>query len=282
MPIVNQLSIFSAFLAFAGTLYLLLGLHFWRSRRAEDMTASPSIRVLRWEKFLIGVAVVAHATGLHGALFGQNDMQFSFSLAFCLMAWFAALIYWLESFQVRLDGVQLVVLLLAAVAAFAPLAFPASHAVTHLHAPGFRLHFLAAMLAYGLFALAAAQALFMGALEKRLHRPGSSRFMQQMPPLLALEALLFRIINMAFILLTLALASGFLYSEEIFGKAFTFDHKTVFGILSWLIFAVLLSGRHLHGWRGRRAIRWTLAGFAALLLAYVGSRFVLEVLLDRA
>jgi ABC-type uncharacterized transport system permease subunit len=83
-------------------------------------------------------------------------------------------------------------------------------------------------------------------------------------------------------LLTLTLASGVLFSESLFGKALTFNHKTVFAFLSWIIFAYLLAGRHLRGWRGRKALRWTLAGFVALLLAYVGSRFVLEVILGRA
>jgi ABC-type uncharacterized transport system permease subunit len=77
------------------------------------------------------------------------------------------------------------------------------------------------------------------------------------------------------------LVSGVFFSETLFGKALTFNHKTIFAILSWLIFAALLTGRHFRGWRGRVALRWTLAGFAALLLAYVGSRFVLEVILGR-
>ena len=84
-----------------------------------------------------------------------------------------------------------------------------------------------------------------------------------------------------FVLLTLTLGSGIVFSEELFGKAMRFNHKTVFGILSWLIFAALLGGRQLYGWRGRIAVRWTLAGFLMLVLAYVGSKFVLEVLLGR-
>jgi len=73
-----------------------------------------------------------------------------------------------------------------------------------------------------------------------------------------------------------------LYSEELFGRAARFNHKTVFGVLSWIIFAALLGGRHIYGWRGRVAVRWTLTGFLMLVLAYVGSKFVLEVILGRA
>ena len=82
-------------------------------------------------------------------------------------------------------------------------------------------------------------------------------------------------------LLTLTVGSGVLFSEALFGKAFRLDHKTVFAIISWLLFGSLLVGRHMWGWRGRKAQYWTLAGFVALMLAYVGSRFVAEVVLGR-
>jgi ABC-type uncharacterized transport system permease subunit len=97
-----------------------------------------------------------------------------------------------------------------------------------------------------------------------------------------MEALLFHLINIAFFLLSATLLSGVFFSEVLFGKAMNLDHKTVFAFVSWLIFAALLLGRHLRGWRGRLALRWTLAGFATLLLAYVGSHFVIEVILRRA
>ena len=82
-------------------------------------------------------------------------------------------------------------------------------------------------------------------------------------------------------LLTLTLLTGVFFAEEIFGKALPFNHKTVFGVTSWLIFAALLLGRRVYGWRGRTAISWTLAGFMSLMLAYVGVKFVLEVILGR-
>jgi ABC-type uncharacterized transport system permease subunit len=123
--------------------------------------------------------------------------------------------------------------------------------------------------------------LLMALLERRLHDGTLPRVLQQMPPLLTMEKLLFRIIWAGFILLTLTLVSGVIYSEELLGKAARFNHKTVFGVLSWIIFAALLSGRTIYGWRGRVAVRWTLAGFLALVLAYIGSRFVLEVILGR-
>ena len=112
--------------------------------------------------------------------------------------------------------------------------------------------------------------------------PPEAASKDQLPPLLQMEALLFRILLAAFVLLTLTVVSGVFFSEQLFGKPFTLTSKTFFAILSWLIFGGLLAGHFVRGWRGRTAVRWTLAGFSMLLLAYVGSKFVLEVVLDRA
>ena len=102
-----------------------------------------------------------------------------------------------------------------------------------------------------------------------------------LPPLLTMEKLLFRMLLIGFVLLSVTVGSGLFFSEQLFGKPFAIDHKTLFAFASWAIFATLLVGRHAWGWRGKRALRWTLAGFALLVLAYVGSRFVAEVVLGR-
>ena len=110
---------------------------------------------------------------------------------------------------------------------------------------------------------------------------GLGRVFSQLPSLLSLEKLLFQLIGLGFLLLTATLVTGVFFSEQLFGRALRFEHKTVFTIASWLVFACLLGGRIVFGWRGRTALRWTFAGFLMLLLAYVGSRFVLEVILGR-
>jgi ABC-type uncharacterized transport system permease subunit len=192
------------------------------------------------------------------------------------------LIYWLGNIYYRLEGLQSLVLPVAAAAALLPAALPSLSPLPHTELPAFKLHLLIAMLAYSLFTIASLHVLLMALLERRLHAGNLPRALRALPPLLAMETLLFRIIWAGFILLTLTLASGVVYSEELFGRAARFNHKTVFGVLSWLIFAALLAGRHLQGWRGRVAVRWTLAGFLMLVLAYLGSKFVLEVILGRA
>ncbi len=127
----------------------------------------------------------------------------------------------------------------------------------------------------------------MATMERRLHGEGvagSGRLafvIDRLPPLLVMEGVLFRLIAVGFVLLTATLVSGIFFSEELFGRPLRFDHKTVFAIAAWIVFGGLLVGRLVFGWRGRTALRWTLTGFAMLMLAYVGSHFVLEVLLQR-
>jgi ABC-type uncharacterized transport system permease subunit len=170
----------------------------------------------------------------------------------------------------------------AAVSVLLPVVFPPTHPIPNTDAPALEVHMMIAVVAYSLFTIAALHVALMVLLERRLHGGGLPIMLQKLPPLLTMEALLFRIIAMGFALLTLTLATGIFFSEELFGKPLRFDHKTVFSILSWIVFAALLAGRWLYGWRGRIAVRWTMTGFVMLVLAYIGSKFVLEVLLGRS
>ncbi len=265
----------------AAVLYAALGFHFWNTRWRETEHQCVACPMLPWERATIAVALLAHGAGLQSTLFAPSGMRFSFALALSLMMALAVLIYWLESFMARMEGMQPMVLPLAAVCAILPVLFPNDHLIAHASATGFRLHFLAAMLAYSLLTLAALHAIFMGFTESALHRRTMKRSLASLPPLLVMESLLFRMLLLGFILLTLAVGSGLFFSEALFGKSLAFDHKTVFALASWGIFATLLVGRHVWGWRGKRALRWTLAGFALLILAYVGSRFVAEIVLGR-
>ena len=107
------------------------------------------------------------------------------------------------------------------------------------------------------------------------------RALDSMPPLMVQETLLFRLIRFSFIVLTLTVLTGIAVSLRVDNQLVPLDHKTLFTLLSWLTFGALLIGRRLRGWRGRTALKWTLAGFCLLLLAYTGSRFVLDVILQR-
>jgi len=265
----------------AALTYAALGFHFWNTRWREHDGQCVACPMQTWERAVIAVALLMHGYGLYGGLFAEAGMRFSFSFALSLMMWLAVLIYWLESFMARMEGMQPMVLPLAAACTALPVAFPQVHLVAHASATGFKLHFLAAMLAYSLLTLSALHAIFMGFTENALHRRTMKRSLASLPPLLTMEKLLFRMLLIGFVLLSVTVGSGLFFSEQLFGKPFAIDHKTLFAFASWTIFATLLVGRHAWGWRGKRALRWTLAGFALLILAYVGSRFVAEVVLGR-
>ena len=265
----------------AALLYAGFGFHFWHTRWRSTNQALPTLSIRPWERGAIAFALLLQGFGLYVELFSSGNLRFSFSLAASLMLWLAVLIYWIESFHARMDGMQPMVLPLAALGAILPVIFPQTHEIANAQAVGFKLHFLTAMLAYSLFTLSALHAIFMSFMERKLHHGTLNGYQAGLPSILSMESLLFRMISLAFLLLTLTLLSGLLFSEQIFGKAFVLDHKTVFAFASWAIFAALLFGRYCYGWRGRIALRWTLAGFLLLVLAYIGSRFVVEIVLGR-
>jgi ABC-type uncharacterized transport system permease subunit len=265
----------------AAALYAGLAAFFWHTRWRGAVLAQPLAGLQRWERAVLLAALALHGTTLAQEIFSDGTMRFGFSVALSLMLWLAIALYWIESFYARMEGLQMLGLPLATICVLLPALFPGQHLLTKADSPAFRAHFLMAMLAYSLFTLAAMHALLMAVAEKNLHKGRLSPLLAGLPPLLTMETLLFRLIHTAFLLLTLTLLSGVFFSETLFGKALSFNHKTIFAILSWLIFGALLLGRHLYGWRGRQALRWTLAGFVALMLTYVGYRFVLEVILGR-
>ena len=136
---------------------------------------------------------------------------------------------------------------------------------------------------------AAMQAMLMSVYDRALHRrlaivPNSrlAHWLEDLPPLMMMEGLLFNLLYVGFALLTMTIFSGLFFSQVLFGKPFVFDHKTIFALVSWVLFAGLLIARWWVGLRGWAAIRWVLSAYVVLLLAYVGSRFVLEVVLQRA
>ncbi|MGC8732668.1 MAG: cytochrome C assembly family protein, partial [Halothiobacillaceae bacterium] len=140
--------------------------------------------------------------------------------------------------------------------------------------PALEVHILLSILAYSLFTLAALQAWLLASQHRALHQRRPAAFARILPPLEDMEILLFRLIGAGFALLTLSLITGFMFLEDIFAQHLV--HKTVLSIVSWAVFGGLLLGRAFMGWRGRTAVRWTLSGFGVLLLAYFGSKIVLE------
>ncbi|MFO1306937.1 MAG: cytochrome c biogenesis protein CcsA [Burkholderiales bacterium] len=224
-------------------------------------------------------ALAVHALAAVTGVVTPGGLDLSLPHALSLVAGLTVLVAWATGALASLPGVGAVVLPVAALAALLPAAFASTHRFSWAGAPWATAHIAVALLAYAFFIVAAAQALVMTGLESRLHRGLAEG--PEAPPLLTLERALFRLILAGFVLLSLALASGLLFSEELFGRAFQFTHKNVFAVASWAVFGALVVGRWRYGWRGRRALRWILAGTALLILAYLGTKFVIEVVLGR-
>lgn len=260
-------------------LYGALAFAFWRALWAP--AAAHGRGLPQGVRHLVLAPLALHAWLLGPALFAPDGLRLGVGTALSAILWLTVLVYWTGSFFYRLDALQTLVLPAAALAALAPLLFGPPRLLPNTEFVVFRLHLLIALLAYSLFTIASLHALLMALLERRLHGGALSPALERLPPLLAMERLLFRILWAGFLLLTATLASGMVFSEELLGRPAKLDHKTVFGVLSWIVFAALLGGRAVYGWRGRVAVRWTLVGFAMLVLAYIGSRFVLEVILGR-
>lgn len=262
--------------AIVGGLYALLAWLTWRALRQDGRSDA------RWA---LPVVAALHAALLASAVVDANGLRFGFAQALSATLLFAVLIVWAEGFLVPIRGLQVMVLPAAALASILPAAFHGNLIAVASDSLAFRAHLFIAIAAFSLMTIAALHALLMASMDRSLHSASTGtafgRVLAEVPPLLAMERLLFRLIWTGFLLLTAALISGVLFTEQLFGRPLRFDHKTVFTIASWLVFAGLLAGRHLFGWRGRTALRWTLVGFVMLLLAYVGSRFVLEVILRR-
>ncbi|MYN15061.1 hypothetical protein GSY71_18145 [Pusillimonas sp. TS35] len=272
----------------AALAYAILAVALWRPL-ARSQTGG-EVRAGTIRRVCLGGAIVLHGIGVIQSVTPNHGLFLGWALALSAAVWLGLLVFWLESLVMRIDGLLLILLPAATFAAIIAGLFPGGHAVDHANNELLRMHLLIALIAYGLITVAALQSMLMAALDRQLHRPVLpdesrsiiDRALDSMPPLLLQEVLLFRLIWIGFAILTLTIVTGTAVSMRISGVFLPMDHKTVFTLLSWLTFAGLLAGRHLRGWRGRIALRWTLAGFAFLLLSYTGSRFVIDVILHRS
>lgn len=267
----------------ASLLYGIAGWYFWRAMHT-DTSVPGVVSNVKLQQYVMLVPLTVHGLVLYRAVFTGDMLSFGVGNAISAIVWLTAMIYWVSGFFASLRGLQNLIAPISAIAAIAvwvPLLLPSVHPLAHAGMTAFITHLLTAMLAYSLFIIAALHAVLMTLLERRLHHSVVSSIFVQLPPLLVMEKMLFRLVWTGFALLSLTLFSGVVFSEELFGQSVPFTHKSLFGFISWGIFAALLAGRHLYGWRGRKAIRWMLAGFVALILSYLGSKFVLEIILNR-
>lgn len=249
-------------------LYLALVTVVCLSRHAARLPAMPAL-----EDAVLSIGLCFHAVALFAPLLVANPLQFGAAEMLSMMAWLSLLIFLLAHLHLRLEGLQVMILTLASVFLALSLLLPTSGALTYPIGNLARIHFMLAMLSCSLFANAAALAGLMLRADKALHR--HNPLLRDLPPLLTLEKLLFLCVFSGFILLSLALLTGFLFSR---GQVLIWPlgYKVFFSVGAWVIYGGLLLGRRLAGWRGRRAALLSLSGFALLLFAYLGVRLLLN------
>jgi ABC-type uncharacterized transport system permease subunit len=262
------------------TLYLvtgfLLGWRLFGHKSASGdmpMLAKPGLIVLGL------IAVAFHGYILYNNLFTPMGLNLGFFHAGSLVTWLMSLTLLLAAISNPVENLGVFLFPFAALAIVLSQLFPIDHILVKDEAVEIKLHILLSILAYSLLSIAAIHAVMLAVQERHLRarRPGG--FIRALPPLQSMETLLFQMIGLGFFLLSLALITGMIYLENIFAQHVV--HHTILSIVAWFVFAILLWGRWKFGWRGMTAIRWTLGGFFTLVLAYFGSKWVIEILLRR-
>ncbi len=244
---------------------------------------------IRFLPVCMGLGLLVSGFLLYGQLFRSTGFHFGFTLGLACVVWLAAVMAFIESFFKPFRLIDLIIFPLAALFLILLIFFPENDLVIQGRSWLFGTHVVLAVFAHSLLGIAVLHSAIMAWLEGSIQHAArlsqqQNRLIQvlfdQMPSLLALEATLFRQIQFGFVLLSLALFTGFFIGST--GAPWYLEHKTVLSMLAWVVFAVLLVGRLFMGWRGRRAMYGCLVGYAMLLLAYFGTQFVLQFVLLRA
>ena len=222
------------------------------------------------------VAMLLQAAALNAVIIQPQGLNLGFFTAFSLIAWLISIQILLSSIYRRIESLGIVVFPISGIASVIASLHISDHliSITNNAVQG---HIMISVIAYSLITLGACQAGLLAYQDRsiRQHHPGG--FIRFLPPLHDMETLLFQFLSFGFICLSASLLSGFIYLEDIFAQHLV--HKTVLSIIGWIILGVLLFGRYKYGWRGKIAINWTLSAFAFLMLAFFGSKLVLEFIL---
>lgn len=253
----------------SAALYFYAAAAAWRRDDPGVPERWSSLLALLLQGFLLQQQIFQPGGGL---MLGVNQ-------ALSLFAWQSAALLWALCWKEPLRVLGIGIYPLAAAAVLLATWWPAAPLEAPLASWKERLHIALALLSAGLLTLAAVQSALLAAQDQLLHRHTDSRLIRALPPLLTMEKLLFQLIAIGFVLLSATLLTGLWFLEDWLKQHLA--HKTVLSITAWLIFAVLLWGRWRYGWRGRVAIRWALSGYGMLILAYFGSKIILEEILGK-
>ncbi|MDH5181878.1 MAG: cytochrome c biogenesis protein CcsA [Gammaproteobacteria bacterium] len=229
---------------------------------------------------LVLVALIFHTIALYHDLFTPTGLDIGFFNVLSLVAWLVVLLLTLAAITMQVECLGVIVYPFAAGMLLISQVSDQHHILPYHMQAGIQLHILISILAYSVLSIAAVQAILLYVQDVQLHNKHPGGFIRSFPPLQTMETLLFRMITIGFVVLGLSLLSGVIYLEDMFAQHLV--HKTILSIAAWVLFGILLWGRRQFGWRGRIAIRWTISGFVLLMLAYFGSKFVIELVLNRA
>lgn len=265
-----------AFSIFGSILYACAAGLLWRGLR-QNTTGAARVGIFA----LIGGALVLHAAVLYTHTFRMDGLDLGLTNALSLVGWVIALLFVITATRRPIESLGVLILPIAAAMLLLTGLWPGTHTARIHASPLMSTHIVISLLAYSLLSIAVIQSLMLAVQEKALRQHHPGQLMRALPPLETMEGLMFWMLGLGFVLLTLTLISGVFFSEALFGQPLRLTHHTVLSMLAWGIFGILLIGHWRFGWRGRTALRWTLTGFILLVLAYFGSKFVLEVLLKR-
>ena len=246
--------------------------------RIRSTSSATKLTQFKWGALGIGLT----ALSLHGYMLGNeivtgSGLNLSLLLVISLTAWLINLIVVGSSLFNPNENLAIVTMPAAVVSILLVAIYPHHEIVDLTSTPGLKFHILFSIISYSLLSIAAAQALLVAFQDYHLRKHHLRTVIGIFPSLETMESLLFQMISVGIILLSISLISGIWFISDIFEQHLV--HKTVLSILAWLLFAGLLWGRWKFGWRGRKAIRWTLSGLILLMLAYFGTKTVLELIL---
>jgi ABC-type uncharacterized transport system permease subunit len=229
--------------------------------------------------YLAWAAVSAHISYIAGTFLQNNNFSFSFISTASLVSLIVALLLLIATFNKPVEKLGIVIFPIAAIMLGLELNFPEKPHLLHTHSWQMSAHILTSIIAFSLLNITALQAVLLAIQDQQLKSHPPKQLIQSLPPLQTMESLLFQMLGAGLFFLTISLVSGFIFIDDLFAQHLV--HKTVLSIVAWIIFSSLLIGRMRYGWRGKTAVRWTLTGFILLLLAYFGSKLVLELILKR-
>ncbi len=264
----------SIIIAVCSATYCLGTLFLWREINGNNNRSRlliPSLTI---------VAVALHGILLSRSIYTANAPNISLWLAISMSGWISVTLYLCISFVRKTSNLGIVVLPIGLIAV---LVGSVSMNLTPLgripHGVGW--HIVLAIPVYGVLCVAFAQACLLIIQDRLLHKPNQGRILPMLPAIQTMEANLFWLTLLGFLLMTLNLVVGMISNLNNIGTLLNFNHHILFSILAWLCFACLLCGRKIAGWRGQTAAKWTITAFGILILAYFGTRFVNELVLSK-